>query len=269
MSVCREKVSSAAADLKEALQGASQHGAGLHTALQQLAEALQPEEHLPALLNGKETCSCPCPSMQTQAARQLMTPACLCMLCRLRDALLGIIHKAHPKLVHPQCGVFHVTTRSSSEADLSCMQLQLRETLWHQCFKQSASRVASLRRACSCCKLSWGAVCRQGVPGRLRWPGRAPDRHSLQPMGSGRWLRCFPPAAVSLQQHGFMLMTLQPTAASAAACSLQLPAGAWAATCWAQEQLDSLKAGYTYREYADTPDVLPLQATGHWWKQQQ
>ena len=35
------------------MQGAGQHGAGLHMALQQLAEALQPEEHLPALLKGK------------------------------------------------------------------------------------------------------------------------------------------------------------------------------------------------------------------------
>lgn len=45
-----EKASSAAAFLKAAVQGAGQHGAGLHTALQQLAEALQPEEDLPALL---------------------------------------------------------------------------------------------------------------------------------------------------------------------------------------------------------------------------
>ena len=78
--VCREKVSSAAAHLKEAVQGAGQHGAGLQTALQQLAEALQPEEHLPALLKGKQTCSCPCPPSKAQAARQLMTPVCLCML---------------------------------------------------------------------------------------------------------------------------------------------------------------------------------------------
>lgn len=38
---------------------------------------------------------------------------------------------------------------------------------------------------------------------------------------------------------------LQNMAASAAACRPKLPAGAWAATCWAQEQLDRLEAGYT------------------------